>query len=43
MEMEEVVIVGGVRTPVGNFGGSLQHLRAYDLGALVLTEVLKRK
>ena len=40
--MEEVVIVGGVRTPVGNFGGSLQTLRAYDLGALVLTEVLKR-
>jgi acetyl-CoA C-acetyltransferase len=40
--MEEVVIVGGVRTPVGNFGGSLKSLRAYDLGALVLNEVLKR-
>jgi acetyl-CoA C-acetyltransferase len=40
--MEDVVIVGGVRTPVGNFGGSLQSLRAYDLGALVLGEVLKK-
>src|SRR4030043_1974467 len=40
--MEEVVIVGGVRTPVGNFGGSLKSVRAYDLGALVLNEVLKR-
>jgi len=40
--MEEVVIAGGVRTPVGNFGGSLQNLRVYDLGALVLNEVLKR-
>ena len=40
--MEEVVIVGGVRTPVGNFGGSLRSMRAYDLGALVLNEVLKK-
>jgi len=40
--MEQVVIVGGVRTPVGNFGGSIRSVRAYDLGALVLNEVLKR-
>jgi acetyl-CoA C-acetyltransferase len=40
--MEDVVIVGGVRTPVGNFGGSLKSVRAYDLGALVLNEVLKK-
>jgi acetyl-CoA C-acetyltransferase len=40
--MEEVVIVGGVRTPVGNFGGSLRSIPAFDLGALVLNEVLKK-
>jgi len=40
--MEEVAIVGGVRTPVGNFGGSLRSISAYDLGALVLNEVLKK-
>ena len=41
-KMNEVVIVDGVRTPVGNFGGSLKNHCAYDLGALVLQEVLKR-
>jgi acetyl-CoA C-acetyltransferase len=41
-KMKEVVIVGGVRTPVGNFGGSLKNQCAYDLGALVLQEVIKR-
>jgi acetyl-CoA C-acetyltransferase len=40
--MEEVVIVGGVRTPVGNFGGSLRSITAIDLGALVLNEVIKK-
>ncbi|MFC1952308.1 acetyl-CoA C-acyltransferase [Chloroflexota bacterium] len=40
--MREVVIVGAVRTPVGNFGGSLRTVPAYDLGALVLNEVIKR-
>ena len=40
--MKEVVIVSTVRTPVGNFGGSLRTVPAYDLGALVLNEVVKR-
>ncbi len=40
--MEEVVVVSAVRTPVGNFGGSLRTVPAYDLGALVLNEVVKR-
>jgi len=42
MKMSEVAIVSAVRTPVGNFGGSLRTVPAYDLGALVLGEVVKR-
>lgn len=40
--MGEVVIVGGVRTPVGSFGGSLKTTPVVSLGALVLKEALKR-
>lgn len=40
--MSEVAIVSAVRTPVGNFGGSLRTIPAYDLAALVLEEVAKR-
>ena len=40
--MKDVVIVSGVRTPVGAFGMSLKTTPAVDLGALVLKEVLKR-
>jgi len=40
--MKKTVIVSAVRTPIGNFGGSLKTVPAYDLGALVLNEVLKR-
>ncbi len=39
--MKEVVIVSAKRTPVGNFGGSLRGVPAYDLGALVLNEAIK--
>jgi acetyl-CoA C-acetyltransferase len=41
MYMREVVIVGGVRTPVGSFGGSLKSTPVVSLGALVLKEALK--
>ena len=41
--MERVVVVSGVRTAVGNFGGSLKDVPAIDLGATVIKEVLKRK
>ena len=39
--MKEVVIVSAGRTPVGNFGGSLRSVPAYDLGALVLNRAVK--
>jgi len=40
--MKEVVIVGGVRTPVGRFGGALKDVEAYDLGAIVLNKVIEK-
>lgn len=40
--MREVVIVSGVRTPVGSFGGSLKSVPVVELGALVMKDVLKR-
>jgi len=40
--MREVVIVGGVRTPIGAFGGSLKATSVVSLGALVLKEALTR-
>jgi acetyl-CoA C-acetyltransferase len=40
--MREVVIVGGVRTPIGRFGGTLKDVSDMDLGALVIREVMKR-
>jgi len=40
--MKEVVIVGGVRTPIGSHGGAFRSLTAQHLGALVLREVIER-
>ena len=40
--MEEIVIVGAARTPIGKFGGSLAKMPASDLGALVIRKVLER-
>jgi acetyl-CoA C-acetyltransferase len=40
--MEEVVIVSGVRTPVGKFLGSLSEFSAPQLGAMVVREVVRR-
>lgn len=40
--MKEVVIVGGVRTAVGNFGGSLRDITAQELLKIVFEEVIKR-
>lgn len=40
--MREVVILSGVRTAIGTFGGTLQNVRAGDLGAVVIKEAIKR-
>ena len=38
----DAYITDGVRTPIGNFGGTLAPVRTDDLAALVLEELLKR-
>ncbi len=40
--MQEPVIVGAVRTPIGKFLGTLAPIAATELGALVVSEVVKR-
>lgn len=42
MEMEDVVILGAVRTAIGTFGGMFRDVSAVDLGVAVVKEVLKR-
>ena len=42
MNAKEPVIIEGVRTPIGVFGGSLKDIEAVELGGLVVKEVLKR-
>jgi len=40
--MKKVVLVGGVRTAIGSFGGSLKDKTPSDLGAVVTKEVIRR-
>ncbi len=40
--MNEVVIVSGVRTPVGRYMGVLKDIQPYDLAAIVIGEVVRR-
>ncbi|MFH1351389.1 MAG: thiolase family protein [Pseudomonadota bacterium] len=40
--MENVVLVSGVRTPIGAYGGTLRGIPVYRLGSLVLNEAVKR-
>ncbi len=41
--MSDAFIIDGVRTPVGNIGGSLSEVRADDLGAHVIRELVVRQ
>lgn len=41
-EFKDVVIVSGVRLPVGSFGGSLKNICAIDMGAMVVKEAVNR-
>lgn len=40
--MKEAFIVDGIRTPIGSFGGTLSAVRADDLGAIVIKELMER-
>ena len=41
-QRREVLIVGGARTPIGKFQGTLSTISAPDLGAVVVREAVKR-
>lgn len=40
--MNQSYIIDAIRTPIGNFGGSLSAVRADDLAALTIKELIKR-
>jgi acetyl-CoA C-acetyltransferase len=40
--MEDAFIVDAIRTPIGRYGGALKDVRADDLGAIPLRELVKR-
>lgn len=42
MSNKEAVILSGCRTPVGSFGQSLKDVRAFQLGAIVMQEAIRR-
>ena len=41
-DMKRVFIVGAKRTPIGKFGGNLSTFSASELGAKVISAVLKQ-
>src|SRR4029078_8584134 len=41
-DMEDVVIVSGVRTPIGKFQGAYSNLSASDLGAIAIKAAVER-
>jgi acetyl-CoA acyltransferase len=40
--MRETYIIDAIRTPIGNFGGALSGIRADDLAAIPIAELIKR-
>ncbi|MQA82390.1 MAG: hypothetical protein GEV10_28670 [Streptosporangiales bacterium] len=42
MDADNVVVLGGARTAIGSFGGSLASVPAHELGAVALTEGVRR-
>jgi len=40
--MKEAYIIDGIRTPIGNYKGTLSAVRTDDLGAIVIKEIVKR-
>lgn len=42
LSFNDVVVVSAVRTAIGNFSGSLKNIKATELGAIVIKEVIER-
>ena len=40
--MKNAYIIDGIRTPIGNYKGTLSAVRTDDLGAIVIAEIVKR-
>jgi acetyl-CoA C-acetyltransferase len=41
-DLDDIVILSAVRTPIGSFNGSLSDLKAHQLGAVAIKSVLAR-
>lgn len=41
--MKEAFVIDGVRTAIGNFAGTLASVRADDMGAFVISELIKKQ
>src|SRR3954471_13628357 len=41
-DYEPAVILSACRTPIGSFGGTLKDLSSVDLGAIVISEAIRR-
>ena len=39
---KDVVIISAMRTPIGTYGGSLKHIKADQLGSIVIKEILRK-
>jgi acetyl-CoA C-acetyltransferase len=42
MDLKDVVVVSGVRTPMGGFGGSLRDMPVYEIGKHAIREAIRR-
>jgi acetyl-CoA C-acetyltransferase len=42
MDLKDVVVVSCVRTPMGNFGGSLKDMPVYEIGKHAIREAIRR-
>ena len=42
MNLNDIVAISAVRTPMGKFGGTIRDIASYDLGAVSIKEALKR-
>ena len=42
MDLNDIVAISAVRTPMGKFGGTLKDIPAYDLGAVAVKEAINR-
>jgi len=42
MELNDIVAISAVRTPMGKFGGTLRNIASFDIGAIAVKETMNR-